>query len=390
MSNRSLRMQKRLLQYGVVPFSFAEIEDPTYTISFKGNSQAYTNATHGSYYPTLGESGVFNAGTFRANFSISFKDLGCEDKIRYARFLKRELAKSGKLWAVQNGTEIVWTNARITDISESVDQPYRKDMFNFSATFELLDGVWTMAKRTRTFLCEYCPNRFEDFDPNYCVDLYDYYGVCSDENNCLPCDLDMEEPEYKGCEWKPLCYYPLFNSRYTSDMDGNIISIPSIYDMFGVDCANQWYINYNCGLEKDYFCYDEPWGRKWKLSSSSIKNVTSKTFCSRTDLPTTGVMVRLLGTFVDPTVTVNGDTVKIPSDNGAPYEGIITIGFGNKIWYTTDEREPYKNAVDITFTAERSNTPMFELHAGKNTIEVTGNVYNKSSWVYVDEKAITF
>lgn len=410
MSNRPVRIQKRLLQFNQLPFAFGEITEPSYTVAFKGSSQPYTNNAHGSYFPTLGESGILQASTFRASFDIDFRQIACEDKVRYARFVKRELAKSGKLWAVQNATEVMWTNARVVDISEEVDDPGGRDMFRFSATFELIDGFWRMAKRTRTFLCEYCPNRFEDFDETYCNDLYDYYGVCdaTGKSSCLPCDYnDYTEPKYEGCKWQPLCYYPLFNQRVTEVTDGtnpdgtprktNMI-VPSLYDMFGVSCSNQWYIRYDCELEKEWFCFDASWGRKWRLRSDANKNTTTKEFCSRTDLPTNMVRVRLVGKFINPVVTINGDTVSIPSNDNTPYEGIITIGYGTEVWYSRNPRDPQDTdprtgeptAADISWRAERTNTPMFELKAGKNEITVTGSAYNYDSYVYIDSVDITW
>lgn len=401
MSNRPVRIQKRLLQFNQLPFAFGEITDPSYSIAFKGQSQPYTNNAHGSYFPTLGESGILEASTFRASFDIDFRKISCEDKVRYARFIKRELAKSGKLWAVQNATELMWTNARVLDISEEVDDPGTKDMFRFSVTFELIDGFWRLAKRTRTFLCEYCPNRFEDFDSSYCNDLYDYYGVCDTTgNSCLPCNYnDYIPPKYEGCNWKPLCYFPLFNPRTKKTLVGKnpdgssqyvTETVQSIYDMFGVNCANQQYIRYDCELEKKWFCFDGSWGRKWRLLAQNDTNTTTQTFCSRTDLPTNMVRVRLVGDFVDPTVTINGDTVKIPSTNGSVYGGIITIGYGTEVWASNDSRDPWENAVDISFRAERTNTPMFELKAGTNEISVSGNVYDKDAFVYVDSVDITW
>lgn len=393
MANRPLRIEKRLLQFNGLPFAFAEISDPQYTLTFKGNSQPYTNNAHGSYFPTIGESGVLQAGSFRANFSVDFSKLACEDKIRYARFIKRELARSGKLWAVQNGVEIIWTNARILDISEAVSDPNRTDLFNFSATVELLDGVWRIANTKLTFLCNYCPNRFEDFDDKYCNDTYNYYGICDETGttSCLACELnDYTPPRYQGCDWKPLCYYPLNNERITKDSQGNSIVVPSIYDLFGVSCSNQMYIRYDCDFAKDYFCYDGTWGRKWKLNTLKSSNSTTVNFCSRTDLPTSGVRVRLVGEFVDPVVKVNDDWVKLPSVDGVPYRGIITIGYGNKVWWSPDMKDPWKNAVDLTFRCQRTNTPMFQLTAGANTITVSGATYNSGSYFYLDEKALTW
>lgn len=394
MSNRPVRIQKRLLQFNQIPFAFGEITGPAYTVSFKGESQPYTNNAHGSYFPTLGESGILESSTFRASFDIDFRKLGCEDKVRYARFIKRELAKSGKLWAVQNATELLWTNARVTDIIEEVDDPGTKDMFRFSVTFELIDGYWRLAKRTRTFLCEYCPNRFEDFDTQYCNDLYDYYGLCdSDGRVCgLPCNYSIDtKGDYEGCKWKPLCFFPLYNDRITKDENGMPLYVPSLYNMFGVNCSNQYYIRYDCDLEKSWFCHDGWWGRKWRLDTKAEINTTPITFCSRTDLPTDKVRVRLVGKFINPSVTINGDTLTIPTpENSDGMDGAITIGYGTEVLYSRNKRDPFDNAQDISYLCQRTNTPMFELQAGSNSAIVKGNVFGKDAQVYIDSVDITW
>lgn len=394
MSNRPLRLQKRLLQFNGVPFSFGELTDSNYTVVTKGESQNYTNNAHGAYYPTFGEFAKLEPTTYTTSLDINFKKLACEDKIRYAKFIKRQFMQSGKLWAVQNGVELIWQDARVTQITESKEQPTERDLYRFDVSFELLNGYWTMAKDTRLFLCEWCPNRFEDFDPKFCFDAHDYYGVCGLEDNCLPCDLNLRhEPEFEGCEWLPLCHFPLYNPRKSTDRDGNRITIPARYDMFGVNCANQWYLDYNCDREKEMFCYDETWGRRFNLDASNPVNSTTFGFCAQTDMPTTNVRIRLVGSFRNPTITINGDTIRVknPEVNPVYFDGIMTVGFGSRIKIADgDLRDPSKVTRSVEEFFYRTNTPMFELQPGYNEITVTGNVRGESSAVYVDERAITW
>lgn len=394
MANRPIKLQKRLLQFNGVPFAYGELTDSNYSIVTKGDSQTYTNNAHGAYFPTFGEYAKLEPTTYTTSLDINFKKLACEDKIRYAKFIKRQFMQSGKLWAIQNGVELIWQDARVTQITESKDQPNERDLYRIDVTFELLNGYWTMAKDTRTFLCEYCPNRFEDFDPKFCFDAHDYYGVCTDDNNCLPCDINLRhEPEYQACEWKPLCEFPLYNKRKSTDRGGNRIIIPSRYDMFGVNCANQWYINYNCDLEKERFCYDQTWGRRFNLDSSQPNNSTTFEFCAQTDMPTTNLRIRLVGSFRNPTITINGDTIKVKDPETVPvfFDGIMTVGFGSRIKIADNEkRDPSKITRSVENLFSRSNTPMFELQPGNNTITVTGNVRGESAQVYIDERAITW
>lgn len=400
MSNRPVRVQKRLLQFNQLPFAFGEITDPSYSIAFKGASESYTNNAHGSYFPTIGESAKLEASTFEATFSLDFRKIPCEEKVRYARFVKRELAKSGKLWAVQNAVELIWANARVISIIESISDPNARDIFTLKVQFEIIDGYWTMAKRTRTFLCDYCATRFEDFDADFCEDAYDYYGVCdtTGKSSCLPCDINLTSaPKYEGCEWKPLCYFPLYTQRNTRDANGNAIIIPPIYDFFGVNCANQKYIRYDCELEKQWFCYYAPWGRKFSLDSSKPTNKTIFDFCGRTDLPTEMVRIRLQGQFVNPTVKINGDEIRVgTTDNPVNINGIMTAGFGPEVYASLDDKDPLKG-VDfeqgigvLTNNTYRSNTPMFQIMPGTNHIEVTGNVFGSDAYLYVEPIDITW
>lgn len=394
MANRPIKLQKRLLQFNGIPFSYGELTESSYTVTTKGESQTYTNNANGAYYPTFGEFAKLEPTTYNASIDLDFKKLTCEDKIRYAKFVKRQFLQSGKLWAVQNGVELIWQDARVVQITESKDQPNERDIYRIDVTFELLNGYWTMAKGTRTFLCKYCSNRFEDFDPKYCFDAHNYYGVCTGDDNCLPCDINLRhEPEYLGCDWKPLCEFPLYNPRKTTDRNGQRTTVPSRYDMFGVNCADQWYINYSCEMEKERFCYDETWGRRFNLDSRHTNNTTTFVFCAQTDLPTTLLRMRLVGSFKNPVITINGDSIRVKDVVKRPvyFNGIMTIGFGSRIKIADNEyRDPAKITRSVEDLFVRTNTPMFELQPGANEITVSGNQIGTSSQVFLEEKAITW
>ena len=63
---------------------------PSYSAAFKGSTQPYTNATHGGYYPRMGEYGVLQTSQFDAELDFSFQGIECDDKVRYARFIRRQ------------------------------------------------------------------------------------------------------------------------------------------------------------------------------------------------------------------------------------------------------------------------------------------------------------
>ena len=143
-NKNSLRVHKRLLQYNQLPFAFGEINNPSYSIAFKGEIQAYTNAAHGGYYPSLNDWGKLETSTFSADISLDFKDVECDEKVRYFRFIKRQFSKSGKLFATQGGNEIIWTNVRAATINEVVDEPHARDiLIHSSAQLRLqAESLW--------------------------------------------------------------------------------------------------------------------------------------------------------------------------------------------------------------------------------------------------------
>lgn len=402
-NKRPLRVQKRLLQFNNIPFAFGEVVNPTYSATFKGTTQSYTNATHGGYYPQMGQYGKLQVSQFDAELDFSFNGIECDDKVRYARFIRRQFAKSGKLFATQSGNEVIWTNARVVSINEVMSAPTQRDVLRLSVTFELVDGYWRYASRTRAFICEYCPASFSQFDDGYCIDATDFAGKCSPAGSiaCLPCEVDMSQGPVVGtCDlvaghpelgWKPLCNF--------SDKERAA--------MFGQNCANRYFINYSCDLENEYFCYDVPFGEKHHLKASDNFNETVINHCSKTDIPTSFIRMRLVGEFLNPSVRIQKpvgidkktneyiyeDVDAIEHKFGAPattVNGTMTIGFGPTITTSSSVRNSTKDVVDVTADYDKSNTPMFEFQPGWNRIVVTGNKLRKDSWLYIEEIPITY
>lgn len=418
--NTPLRVQKRLLQFNQLVFSFGWVTDPSYTVSFKGETQSYTNAAHGGYFPTFGEFGKLNVSEFSATVAFDFKDIECEDREQYARFIKRQLALAGKLWATQNGGEVIWTNARVLSINEVVNIPEETDMLRLNITFELIDGYWRIAKKTRTFLCEnFCVNRFKDFDPYYCVDAEDLIGQCGKDgaSKCYPCLPNLfKAPVIIGCydkdtptryedtiKYHPLCYYKKEDIR----------------KMFSAQCPNNHYIDYSCEAEEAWFCYDASWGKKFRLraDNKNNSNVTRVVLCSSTDLPTQMVRIRLKGDWrnnaiivrqLDPKYVaeyealpantmasddrvVDSLRIGVPSVPFNVGEAVVTNGYGANTYFSHNLKHPDNDIIEILPNQiERSNTPVFEIQPGINVFEITGNLYRSDAFIYIEAIDITY
>lgn len=379
--NAPIRVHKRLLQFNNIPIAFGEIDETTYTASFKGETQLYTNYQHGGYYGHLGEYGVLNTSNFDATLLFDFKQIGCTDKARYARFIKRQLSHSGKLWAVQNGGEIVWANARVVSIHDA-NAVNDIDCLRLDVTFEIIDGYWVLAWKTRTFMAPYCPNRFINFDEQYCWQYDDAKcDITGKEDRCLPCFTIEEEPN-NDADYKPLCAW--------SRLD--------MINLFGARCPSQMHFRYDCDLEADWFCYDASWGSKYKLKNSEqpLANITEIQHCILSDLPTNMIQIRLVGSFVDPTIEVNGDKMTI--EGTYPEGAMLVVGFGAGVsyWKAKKVANPDVNNKDFELVetimkkTTVTNVPYFELNPGKNIIKVTGNARDKKSFIYVKQVDITF
>lgn len=387
-----------------------EITNQSYTSTFKGEAQPYTNNAHGGYYPTLGEFGKLQSSEFSATVAISFKKIDCENKLQYARYIKRQLAKSGRLWAVQNGNEIIYANARVTSINENVDNVVATDVLNLSINFELIDGYWIIPSTTRTFLCDYCPPKFQDFDPYYCYDVNDLVGKCDETgtSRCFPCLANLYKPvEVERCDGKALCYY----------------TKKELFEMLGASCPNQYFITYSCELERAKFCFDASWGAKFRLypNDPNNYNVTRISFCSKTDLPTEFVRIRLSGTWNNPNMhkivirklkpsalqdenfserdnkfmddKYLEDSLSIGNDNYMFDVGkaVVTTGYGIKTYYSYNMTNPDSEVYDIPAPkTTRTNTPFFKIDPGINVFEISGNIYGDDAFAYFQPLELTF
>ena len=418
--NTPLRVSKRLLQFNQLVFAFGWITSPSYTASFKGETQTYTNNAHGGYFPTFGEFGKLNVAEFSATIAFDFKKIECEDREQYARYIKRQLALAGKLWATQNGGEIIWTRARVLSINEVVDVPEETDMLRLNVTFELVDGYWRVAKTTRTFLCEnFCVNRFKDFDPYYCVDPDELVGQCGKDgtSKCFPCLQNLfKAPVIIGC------YDPDTPVRYESTIQYHPLcwyKKEQLHSMFSASCPNNHFIDYSCEAERDWFCYDASWGKKFRLrgDDKNNNNVTRIQFCARTDLPTDQVRIRLKGNWTNNAIIVRqldpnymAEYAALPANTmasddrvidrlriGTPNEpfnvgeAVITNGYGANTYFSYNTKNPDKDIIQILPSQlERSNTPVFEIQPGMNVFEITGNKYHDDAFFYIEGIDITY
>ena len=137
------------------------------------------------------------------------------------------------------------------------------------------------------------------------------------------------------------------------------------------------------------FCYDVAWGEKKRLNKTGMNygNSTTFDFCSRTDIPTELVRVTLVGSFENPTVTINGRSVTI---RGSFSNQAITIGEGLEVYLSNNIKDPYSATTSLLDQTTFSGVPYFSMNPGLNTVTVTGNEYSKNSFVYIKPIELTY
>ena len=110
-----------------------------------------------------------------------------------------------------------------------------------------------------------------------------------------------------------------------------------------------------------------------------------------TDLPTNMIQIRLRGYFTDPTITVNGETMKISGTYPTGTTIVVGFGTGVSVWKNS-QQYPLRWEYDSSILNKVSitNIPYFEINPGKNTIVITGNKQDEPSFAYIKPVEITF
>lgn len=366
----------RLLQYNNLPLSFALLDeqDYSYLATTKGESYEYTNGIHGAYYPWYGEQETIEASNVDFTVKYDLKNLpitGSTNTLsQFLHWAKRNIYRSGKIWAVNAAGQLVYNRARLISQNDISARRTRSCLY-LDISLELIDGVWTLANRYTTFLADFCLERFSDYDTEFCPVLPPGQCGVTGQSRCLACDPKIELPEKNLVEgFRPVC-------EFTQSQ---------LVEMLSKYCPDNVYISEDPDLYKDRFCYDVKYGTKTALNSEFVNNETKWNFCLSTDLTSYEGKIVLIGTFTNPEVIVNGKSVKIYDtfentaividNNGDIYEAEIK-----------DLTQRKRNLLSISTVT--GGMPYFDFLPNANEIIVKGNATNIQSFAYVDPVEIT-
>ena len=304
-----MRYERIYIQYNDLVFDGYDMlseYDPS-SVSFKITSHDRSYG-HGAYLPFKRSTSYVESGSVSLSIVLKEKKLPCEVRPFYRDFVVSELAKHGRLWAIQNNT-LVWAYATVESYSELVEHVNGK--LSIDVDFLLYEGIWHKADKQKTFLHPYdlctfmdCYD-FKNIQP--CRDAYSTDCYCRDcptpDNDpyCCECDCDKLEKDMA------LCYH--------------LDELQEAYKQ----CNNWGYrVIYDCKAAERFF---DRIGQKL-CSYCSNGKIAGKIY-AETDIPTDSVKITLVGKMHDPYIEVNGNGNTIKGD----YDGTLVIHSNGDVYY---------------------------------------------------------
>ena len=203
---------------------------------------------------------------------------------QYITWLKRQITKKRRLWAVDYDGRLMWAWARVASWNIDVDKsnPVRLTEINFS--FIVFTGVWNKADPHNTFIQTEIDCLCEPWNTLCgigCVRTGCEKTGCDESSNCNTCGDNCADCCSGAYEQKPYC--ELINRYNFSDL-----------------CNNDYRIWYSCGEGQ------RVWGDlATKGECFDVEGDGTITLCSETDIDTTRIVIRGEGEWTNPRILIN-------------------------------------------------------------------------------------
>jgi hypothetical protein len=294
---------------------------------------------------------------------IDYRKLSSEQKKFYKDWIYLNISKAGKIWAI-DGDQLIWANAFVTDYSQTYSN--EKNFASIDLDFNLYEGVWHKADSRKTFLKEYNTCDFAD-----CLDFREQY-------ECLDCCVSCSLPKDETCR-KCEC------ECETLQVENSLCELKKeIAKNFYARCGETYQIVYNCEAGKHLWSEEKLLGEKL-CKEDTCKNLIAGQFYSSTVLDSESVTITLSGTFKDPEITINGNTMIVLGE----YSGVLTITESGDIYYKKDECCDEKLIGVDNLKIPQGSTFGFIVHQGMNSVIVETNNCCDMSCMYVKVDNIT-
>lgn len=300
---------KKYIQFNDLVFDeydmIREVDNSSAT--FRVNTTEYSNG-NGSYVAFKENFLPVQESEVSMTIRLNMKKLPCEMREFYSSFVLEQMTQPGKLWAIKNNT-LIWAYAYVSSYSEIQDVPH--DTMELDIDFVLYEGVWHKANRYNTFLTPYDHCTFMDclgYKELPCEKL-------SDEDCCTHC---VPEPSvYKRCD---CCC-----DKLTKDM-ALCYNRDILQEIYTKRCGmSQYKIVYDCIDGEKLF----GWAGEKVCSKNSCDGVIAGMFYSDTDIPTSGVTIKLEGAMKNPYIEINGNGNSIEGE----FNGTLLIKPNGDVYY---------------------------------------------------------
>lgn len=274
---------KQYIQFNDLVFDHVDMLTPDdASVSFKRFETAYT-FKHGDYAPHKSRSVIAESYSFSMTITLNMKHLLCEDRKYYKEFAVSELAKIGRLWAVQGDT-LLWAWAELDKFSEQMDS--KGNELTLDVDVYIPEGIWHKADLQKTFLVPW-----DVCDFMTCMDYQDLHPCVSSENgDCCNCSTETHDAGCDCCECldreMALCYH-------TDELS-------KAYTCHGLG----YRIVYDCAAANRFFnTLTHFMGQKLCTNCGIIAG----RIYSNTELPSKSVKIRIHGNMKNPRIEINGN-----------------------------------------------------------------------------------
>jgi len=319
--------------------------------------------THGSYAPLKGRQQFATEQSLSMTLNLNTKKLTCDQRKFYKRYLQQNLLIAGRLWAVE-GEQLLWTHAFVRDFSETY--ALERYVVHIDIDLVLYEGIWHKADPRKTFLQPYSVCNFEDIH---------HFPTPLECDCCLDC-LPTSDP----C---PSC---LSDCEFLN-ADNSLCEIQEdVISAFYNQCGDSFRIIHNCEVGLDIWDDERMLGHK--LCKEDLCNhLIAGEFYSDTLLDSRNVTITLIGTFENPEITINGNTMIILGE----FDGRLTLNASGDMFYEPDECCPSKNeSLPINrLQIPENNTFGFVVRNGMNQVLVETNNCCDPVCIFIKEERLT-
>lgn len=318
---------------------------------------------HGSFAAFKSRQQFSTEQTLSITLQLDTRKLSCDQRKFYKDYVFMNLMTAGKLWAIE-GDQLIWTNAFVKDFSETYSTG--KFTVNLDIDLVLYEGIWHKADSRKVFLQPYSACDFAD-----CLEFREV-------DECLDCCVSCIQPAKQPCP-RCVCECDFLNA------ENSLCELKSeIAENFYKQCGDTYRIIYNCEAGRKIWGDEAMLGQKI-CKEDSCKNIIAGQFYSDTIVDSENVTITLIGSMIDPIITINGNTMQILGE----YDGELTLTPSGDIYYQGDECCP-EVLVDINnLIIPDENTFGFLVHQGMNSVIVDTNDCCNMTCIYVKVDRLT-